>query len=1395
MGLIVLALAGSGAGVYAYRQKKIRTQFIAWRAEGMAAAAEGSTAKAVDLLGRYLSRYPNDTEALARYAYLRIDLPMEQNAHVGEAIRALRYLLRLQPDRHDDRRQLMKLYASVGFTTEALDAADELLKKWPDDVDALRVKAETLAQLGKFEEALKPGLRWSELEPQDADAQMTAMHMMLQARRPKDQVEKFVAERAGGGGPRFELFQAYALGALGQGEAARERLRALATVDLPDQTFALRLVRHLDHLQMQEESLWLLGRWSASGGAEFRRQLSRRYWEQGRSADVVSALVGIDPASAEADSEALAIKALSLSQLGRNDEAGALRAALAKRDKDVVAKAWAALLEDMLAAAPGAKRDPRALFPAFREALLVEPGNAYLRYFLGDAYARIGETELAAKEWEAAGASNVTWATPMIRLAHARLDTGRLDGALQAAHEGSRRAPNSVQAGVAFVRTWSAAVNAGRLRGDADLLKALEHIQKEVPGEEVSLALRVSHLARRGQVTEAGDAIRAALAGPNPLGERALARLAALSQEFKLGLEDACFERSEKDHGVTADLALARSARLHIAGKTDEGRKLFDAMRQRAKTPSDLSWQLASARFLDLIGDAGALAAFAAVAEANPQDLGVQQAALAAQCARADRPFMLRSIERVRALTGEDGLSWRQARARWLLEGIRELEKRPDKIKAREQIELAARDSLSLLNEVVRKSPESVDARLLTARAQEVLGRLPEAIVELQAAAELRPDAPSIRLALSRMLQARGDFDRAREQLNLVPATALRSSEQRRHLAYLRAQQGEYREAIELLEEEARQSADEESNDLFLANLYYRQNQPAKAEEICRKMLAKSPGAPEIQFAASFFAAVGKTAEAKAALAKLDGLANLTPGLKQLILADYAMRYEDADVALRHLQDATAAAPTSGPMWRALTAYYLAVGRAHDAMQTTERALAAVGDDEVLRAVRHNREMVRFASESPSVRPVLLAFLRDPTESSAAGDALRLLYAAHQAKQAPMQYVDRLAALADKHPRFLPLQMHLARLYQQIGRVDDALFVANRSSQASPDSSEPPGIVVGILAQQERWVEMLEAAQRWRERLGAKTLEADLAIAEAKITLKRHAEAMQQLEPYLAGPAADDEARQRATALYAKAEQAIGQSDVKVRMEALLKQGPRGRRLWVMFALENLGAVEAERWLKLAEAEVPKDSAGEELMIAAAWGDFADRHKRPAAAELARARFADLAKRPDDVGLSAMVALGDRLEKDGDPQKSEATYRAALARRGDLAVVQNNLAMLIVKHGGNLDDARVMVQRAIQTVPTLAPLYDTLAHVEAKAGRHPAALDGIRAAIRLQPKNVEYRLHLVALLMASGDTQEATQALKEIEAMGAGAGAKLKADAKQRLDAYRQQLGLAAGRQ
>lgn len=1386
LGACVLA-SGSG-GFYLWRMRHIRRQFQEFRNQGIAAARVGDNVKAIDLLHRYLIRYPDDVEALSTYARVRPLVEEPGGSQISETVLVLRHLLQLDPHRIDDRRYLLSLYIETRYATEALQTCDSLLPAaktfGPEDVPALSGRTNALIWLNRFDQALVSARQWNAAAPTDADASLTLLYLLRRLQKPAQEIAQESARlvahtRAalskGATDPRPEMIEGYADELMDHRDEAVARLRIAASHVPPDAHTALLLINRLDAMGMADESLAVLDRTPQKNiDPEIRRQRARRLWEQGRWADVVQATQGLDASDPATDAELLALRALSLQSLARKIDAAPAALALRNRSKDPTIAAWSSIV-DQPADAAGARR----VSEACRLALATDPSNAYLGFFLGESLERIGESDLAVAAWRKSAEADPNWASPLTRAANVLSDAGRSAPAVQAAVEAHRRAPHDAMAAVALARAWAVSLQSDPSDTSGDLLQFATSIQEQDKGEPETLAIRIAILARTGHADKARDLLDQILRGKEPQSEGSLLRLESISRFYNLNLEDQCLSRCRQDHGDTPDLVCARAEAELRAGRAAEGVRLIDAARARSSDRGTLEWQLIRARYLQDAGDPAAATAFAELADQNPGNARAQLLTLAAPVVQSNKVLREKCIDRIRLCSGGHGLEWRIQRARWLLDFT---------TGESSDLEIA-----SLLTEVMRQAPDLLETRLLMARAAERANKVADAIEHLSVAAELDSGSPGILLELSALQQQVGDFDRAGVRLEQAAALHGLDAPQLRRAADLFVRQGAPGRAIGLLEKSRQIAPLSASDGLFLAKLYRQTGDLDHAGDLCRELL-KKPDVSVLEFAAELSMSRGQQAEADRLLTRLQEL-SAARGEKELALAAYAARYGDADAALKWYRAATGTAPQSPLTWQSLIGYCVAVGRTADANSAVAMARAAMPANPTIAAIVSRWPKLQQASRYPRVQSLALAFVRDPGASLAAADALELLLDARKAGRPLEQSISRLTELASQNPRLLSLQVVLAETEADTGRRDEAIEVATRAARNVPASPEPLRLSARLLAASGRWAEVAAVARTWRERSADDPVAADLALASARLHLGQAREAMEQLQPYADRAATSPQAQAQFDAVlptYAAAAQESGSLSAQSLMEPLLSHGVQGRAAWMAFALDHLPPDQAAVWLKRVDPLIPADSTAERILLAQIWDTLSSRTHRAEFAAASRQVLTPLASRVD-APPSVLIAMGIRDEEDGNLPAAQTCYRRALSLQGDGAIARNNLAMVLTESGGDLREARALVADAIKAHPEIALFYDTLACVQGKLKDFDGAAGAMEVAVRLDTQNLKFRAHLAEAQLDGGHPEKAAASLKELDERR-GASDRLSDDLRRQIDLIRQGVARAGER-
>jgi tetratricopeptide (TPR) repeat protein len=128
------------------------------------------------------------------------------------------------------------------------------------------------------------------------------------------------------------------------------------------------------------------------------------------------------------------------------------------------------------------------------------------------------------------------------------------------------------------------------------------------------------------------------------------------------------------------------------------------------------------------------------------------------------------------------------------------------------------------------------------------------------------------------------------------------------------------------------------------------------------------------------------------------------------------------------------------------------------------------------------------------------------------------------------------------------------------------------------------------------------------------------------------------------------------------------------------------------------------------------------------------------------------------VGPTTM--LGIILQLQGKPKEAQTEYERLLQTHPDAAIAANNLAMLLMETGGNLDMALNYAQSAKKALADDPNISDTLGLVYYKKGLASLAVTAFEQSTQGQPANPEFWLHLGQAYAAAGNKVKARDALQ-----------------------------------
>jgi tetratricopeptide (TPR) repeat protein len=131
---------------------------------------------------------------------------------------------------------------------------------------------------------------------------------------------------------------------------------------------------------------------------------------------------------------------------------------------------------------------------------------------------------------------------------------------------------------------------------------------------------------------------------------------------------------------------------------------------------------------------------------------------------------------------------------------------------------------------------------------------------------------------------------------------------------------------------------------------------------------------------------------------------------------------------------------------------------------------------------------------------------------------------------------------------------------------------------------------------------------------------------------------------------------------------------------------------------------------------------------------------------------------PNNAGI--YVTLGSLFESKGDWQQAQTLYQKALSIQPEHALAANNLAYLMLEHGGSVNVALTLAQTARRGLPDLPNSADTLGWAYFHNAAFSVAAPLFEDCVKKVPANQTYHYHLGLTYQKMND---ATRARAEFE--------------------------------
>jgi len=130
-----------------------------------------------------------------------------------------------------------------------------------------------------------------------------------------------------------------------------------------------------------------------------------------------------------------------------------------------------------------------------------------------------------------------------------------------------------------------------------------------------------------------------------------------------------------------------------------------------------------------------------------------------------------------------------------------------------------------------------------------------------------------------------------------------------------------------------------------------------------------------------------------------------------------------------------------------------------------------------------------------------------------------------------------------------------------------------------------------------------------------------------------------------------------------------------------------------------------------------------------------------------------------DARIYTVYGMG--LEARGDWRTAETAYQKALGFQPNDAMAANNLAYLLLEHGGDANLALSLAQTARRGMPKAGATADTLAWASYHVGAYDTARKLLEDAAAGQPGNATYQYHLGLTYLKINETARGKAALQK----------------------------------
>ena len=520
---------------------------------------------------------------------------------------------------------------------------------------------------------------------------------------------------------------------------------------------------------------------------------------------------------------------------------------------------------------------------------------------------------------------------------------------------------------------------------------------------------------------------------------------------------------------------------------------------------------------------------------------------------------------------------------------------------------------------------------------------------------------------------------------------------------------------------------------------------PDQAEILYKQTFDIAPQNEEIYLKlASFYQRYGKWAEVEATLQKLATLKPLDEK-PHILLGDFFAKLGQRDKALASYLRATEVNSSSLIARDGLISHYLDTGKTGEA-ETKVRAILGKNNNDLMGRFFDARIQLakRHVDEAISL---LQGVVKDESQFAGAHYFLGMAFLQkRQATQARGAFVEAVKL----NPNFPEARTALAELYLTEGSADLALEQAQAAIQLNPRNVQA-AIISGDAylrkgdVVKSRHVFETVAQALPKEAIGPYRLG---LVARAE---KNDAKALAYFEDALnKNPTAVDALAQIVTIKIAQGKS----SEARERVNKHLEASPNDPQLYNLLGQLWMQAKDTGQ----AEIAFKKALELDNSLLSAYMNLGLVYHIAGKTDQAAREFEAVLAQDPKII--QAHMVLGIIYDGRKEYDKAQAHYEATLKLNPRFAPAANNLAWILVEHGGNIDVALSHAQMAREQQPDDSHIADTLGWIYYKKNVNLLAMNLLKESVEKLPNEPDVHFHYGMAQQKNGDQPGARKSLQ-----------------------------------